>query len=162
MGAPRKRAKAAGPSAEIEGFVDDYLPALLAQASALISSEFHKVARRNKLSVSEWRVLATLASRPADRDCSMGQLAQITLNKQPTLTRLLDRMVAAGHVERHDDEADRRITLVRVSRQGRALAEKLIGQALEHERRVLEPFGEAAGASLKRTLKRLIELHRAD
>ena len=31
---------------ESHRFVDDYLPALLAQASQLISSEFHEVARQ--------------------------------------------------------------------------------------------------------------------
>ena len=41
-------------------FVDGYLAALLAQASQLISSEFHEVVRRHGLSVSEWRVLASL------------------------------------------------------------------------------------------------------
>ena len=40
-------------------FVDHYLAALLAQASHLISSEFHAVVRANGLSVSEWRVLAS-------------------------------------------------------------------------------------------------------
>ena len=44
-------------------FVDDYLPALLAQASQLISSEFHQVVRSQGLSVSEWRVMASLAGR---------------------------------------------------------------------------------------------------
>lgn len=156
---PAKARKNAAP-ARFEGFVDDYLPALLAQASHLISAEFHKIARRHKLLVSEWRVLATLASLPADQDCNMGQLAEITLSKQPTLTRLLDRMVAAGHVERHADDNDRRITLVRTSRKGRALAEKLMSLARDHEARVLEPFGEEASHLLKESLRRMIELHR--
>ena len=72
-------------------FVADYLAALLAQASHLISSEFHKVVRKNGLSISEWRVLASLAdSEPV----SIGRLAELALTKQPTVTRLLDRMEA--------------------------------------------------------------------
>ena len=69
-------------------FVDDYLPALLAQASQLISSEFHEVARQHGFSVSEWRVMASLAGGVP---ISIGQLAQVTVTKQPTVTRLLDR-----------------------------------------------------------------------
>ena len=42
-------------------FVDDYLAALLAQASQLISTEFHHVVRKHGFSVSEWRVMASLA-----------------------------------------------------------------------------------------------------
>ena len=69
-----------------ERFVDSYLAALLAQASQLISSEFHEVVRRHGLSVSEWRVLASLAGSDG---ISIGQLAQLALQKQPTMTRML-------------------------------------------------------------------------
>src|SRR5689334_4867345 len=53
-------------------FVDHYLAALLAQASHLISSEFHAVVRAHGLSVSEWRVLASLAG---GEPIPIGQLA---------------------------------------------------------------------------------------
>ena len=44
--AARTPERLAKPSAQAPRFVDDYLPALLAQASQLISSEFHEVVRR--------------------------------------------------------------------------------------------------------------------
>jgi hypothetical protein len=54
-------------------FVDDYLPALLAQAHFLIAREFHAIVRTRGFTVSEWRVLASLAgSGPV----SIGRLAQ--------------------------------------------------------------------------------------
>lgn len=139
-------------------FVDDYLPALLAQASHLISSEFHAVVREHGFTVSEWRVLATIADGGL---VSVGRLAEISLNKQPTLTRLLDRMEASGHVERVSHDTDRRITLVRITPLGRKTVSRLIGLAREHEARVLEPFGMRRAADLKTTLHRIIELHRA-
>ena len=137
-------------------FVDDYLPALLALASQLISSEFHAVARSHGFSVPEWRVLASLAGFDA---ISTGQLAQVSLMKQPTLTRLLDRMVLNGHVERRDHDGDRRVTLVRITLAGRRTVSKLMDLAREHERRVLEPFGLKRAQALKTTLRRMIELH---
>ena len=145
----------AAPGAE-HPFVDDYLPALLALASQLISSEFHAVARSHGFSVSEWRVLASLAGFDA---ISTGQLAQISLMKQPTLTRLLDRMVRDGHVERLDHDGDRRVTLVRITPAGGRTVAKLMDLAREHERRVLEPFGLKRAQALKATLRRMIELH---
>ena len=81
-------------------FVDDYLPALLAQASKLISSEFHEVVQSAGFSVTEWRILATLASKPG---LSIGGLADITVSKQPTVTRLLDRMEAKGLVQHRNN-----------------------------------------------------------
>jgi DNA-binding MarR family transcriptional regulator len=144
------------------GFVDDYLAALLAQASHLISSEFHRVVRRHDLSVSEWRVLATLASLVNGQSSSVGRLAQITLSKQSTLTRLLDRMQLKGHVKRVVNKADRRITAVRITASGRRVVAGLISAALEHEQRVLEPFGLTSADELKRTLRQIIELHRGE
>jgi len=137
-------------------FVDDYLPALLAQASQLISSEFHVVARQHGFSVSEWRVMASLAGGVP---VSIGQLAQVTVTKQPTVTRLLDRMEERGHVERLPHESDRRITLVRITREGTKKVEHLMELAREHELRVLEPFGLARAEELKNTLRQMIELH---
>ncbi|MGJ7498179.1 MarR family winged helix-turn-helix transcriptional regulator [Variovorax sp. RT4R15] len=142
--------------AESHRFVDDYLPALLAQASQLISSEFHVVARQHGFSVSEWRVMASLAgSEPV----SIGELAQVTVTKQPTVTRLLDRMEARGQIERLPHESDRRITLVRITRKGTKAVEHLMQLAREHELRVLEPFGLRRAEELKNTLRQMIELH---
>lgn len=138
-------------------FVDDYLPALLAQASLLISSEFHRVVRQRGLSIAEWRVLASLAD---GRAVSTGRLAQLVLGKQPTVTRQLDRMARKGYVERVDDDGDRRITLVRITPMGQKAVARLIPLAREHESRVLEPFGRKHAEEFKDALRRMIELHR--
>lgn len=141
---------------ESRRFVDNYLPALLAQASQAISAEFHAVVRRNGFTVSEWRVLASLAG---DTPISIGRLAQLTLIKQPTVTRLLDRMEAAGHVERLPHDTDRRITLVRITGAGAETVERLIGLARAHELRVLQPFGFERTEALKSMLKQMICSH---
>jgi DNA-binding MarR family transcriptional regulator len=138
-------------------FVDDYLPALLAQATQLISGEFHHVVKARGVTVSEWRVLATLAG---GEPLSIGRLAQITVTKQPTLTRVLDRMEARGEVRRIAHAEDRRVTLVGITPAGNRLVTGLIKLAREHERRVLEPFGLQRAADLKTTLRRMIELHK--
>lgn len=156
---PGGRRRSAGAAAAVppRRFVEDYLPALLAQASHLISSEFHKVAREHGFSVSEWRVMASLAGGVG---ISIGQLAQIAVMKQPTVTRLLDRMVRKGHVERLPHDSDRRITLVRITDAGERTVGHLMELAREHEHRVLEPFGLESAEALKDTLRRMIELHR--
>ena len=144
------------PKKEAHRFVADYLAALLAQASHLISSEFHEVVRKNGLSVSEWRVLASLAD---SEPLSIGRLAELTVGKQPTVTRLLDRMESKGHVKRLAHGSDRRVTLVTITPQGEAFVADLIEQAKEHERRVLEPFGLKRAEELKATLRQIVELH---
>lgn len=139
-----------------EHFVDDYLPALLTQASHVISGEFHRIAKARGLTVSEWRVLATLSSH---EPMSIGQLARITVTQQPTLTAVLARMEPRGLVKRVAHESDRRVSLVRLTPAGQRLSAKMIELAREHERRVLEPFGHEPSSQLKAILRRLIELH---
>ena len=137
-------------------FVDDYLPALLAQASHLISGEFHRIVTAKGFTVSDWRVLASLDGA---EPMSIGALARLTTMKQPTLTRVVDRLQGRGHVRRIAHESDRRITLIEITPAGDKLVAGLIELAKEHERRVLEPFGLARSNDLKNTLRRMIELH---
>jgi DNA-binding MarR family transcriptional regulator len=142
-----------GTGAATAQFVDAYLPALLAQAHELVASAFHAVAAEHGLAASEWRVLATLAT---GEPTSIGRLARIVVMKQPTVTRLLDRMEAIGHVLRVPHDGDRRITLVTITARGQALTDKLVPLAREHEARVLAPFGARRANALKETLLQLI------
>ena len=140
-------------------FVADYLPALLGQAAQLIQGEFHRVVREHGFMVSEWRVLATLAD---GAEMTTGRLAEVSLTKGPTATRLLDRMEARGQVQRLPDTADRRITRVRITPGGQRTVSALIALARDHENRVLAPFGLAQAEALKATLRGLIDQRRVE
>jgi DNA-binding MarR family transcriptional regulator len=142
--------------ADAAAFVDDYLPALLAQASHLISGEFHRIVTAKGFTVSDWRVLASLDGA---EPMSIGALARLTTMKQPTLTRVVDRLQARGHVRRIAHETDRRVTLIEITPAGDKLVAGLIDLAKEHEHRVLEPFGIARSNELKKTLKQMIAMH---
>ena len=88
-------------------FIDGYLAYLLAQASSRISREFHLEVEAAGLSVTEWRVLASLFGSDGER---IGALAQRALTKQPTLSKVVQRMEADGLVERNGARKDRRHT----------------------------------------------------
>jgi MarR family transcriptional regulator, organic hydroperoxide resistance regulator len=137
-------------------FIDDYLAYLLAQASHLISHEFHEVARRAGVSVLQWRVLATLVDGTPR---SVGEVAVITLTPQSTLTRVADRMGEQGLLVRVGGSTDRRITQLQITPEGKKLAQRLVKQARQHEAAVLAPLGEVEAAVLKHALHQLISLH---
>ena len=137
-------------------FIEDYLPALMAQAQSLISQEFHEIVRQRGFTVSEWRVLASLAgSGPVP----IGRLAQFVVMKQPTVTRVLDRQEARGEIRRIAHGSDRRITLVSITPKGTRLVAELIEQANAHQLRVMQPLGLEQAATLKATLRQLIAQH---
>lgn len=142
--------------AKTKAFVDNYLPALLGQAWYLVSTQFHAVVEQHGLSVLEWRVLSTLAS---DGAMTISTLAQITVSKQPTVTRLLTRLETQSYVERSISLDDRRCTLVRVTRLGRRLVSGLVVLAEKHEREILAPFEAKKIEALKEVLSELIDQH---
>lgn len=117
---PRRSAAPAGAQAAAPPrFIDDYLAYLLAQASRRVSGQFHGEVQMGGLSVTEWRVLAGLSGVPHE---SVGALSEITLTKQPTLSKIIQRMERQGLVRRSDTPVDRRQTLVALTPKGQALA----------------------------------------
>lgn len=136
-----------------DGFVDDYLAYLLARASHLISSEFHAVVEASGLSLLEWRVMASLSGKPA---LSIGELADIVLAKQPTVTKLVGRMAESGWVRRIDAPHDKRQSLVSLTALGRRKVQPLLAKAQAHEAQVVAQLGAAQTEQLKRVLERLI------
>lgn len=134
------------------GFHNEYTLYLLARASALASAEFHAELAAQGVSVGEWRVLAVLWDGPA----GVGELAASCLMKQPTMTKLLDRMAAADLVERGAPEGDRRRVGVALTAAGRAKAAGLIPQARAHEARLLGELPAEEAAALRGALQALI------
>ena len=115
------------------------------------------IVQANGLSVLGWRVLATLAdSGPV----TIGELAQKSVSKQPTVRRLLDRMERQGYVECLSTPGDQRLTFVRMTRAGDEMIAALIRQAYVHETALLEPLGARRSQELKDVLCELIALHR--
>lgn len=138
------------------GFIAGYLPYLLARASHLTSGEFHERLARERVPVMQWRVMAALWDGPK----SARDVAEIILQKQPTVSKLLERMEKQGVLSRQPDADDRRRIAVRLTAAGRRVAGPLIDAARRHERAVLEPFGTANAAMLLRMLQHLIDRHR--
>jgi DNA-binding MarR family transcriptional regulator len=140
------------------GFVDDYLAYLLARASHLISSEFHAVVEASGLSLMEWRVMASLSGKDA---LSVGELADIVLAKQPTVTKLVGRMAEAGWVKRVDAPHDKRQSLVSLTAAGQRKVKPLLAQARGHEFEVTSALGADETQRLKSFLKNMIQSHTA-
>lgn len=145
--------EALGADAAAPRFVERYLPALLTQAAHHIVSDFADVVRARSLSLLEWRVLSTLA----DSDpMPVGGLARRAVTKQPTLTRLVDRLARRGHLARQRDPHDRRQTLVRITPAGRVLVSDLMALAEAHQQQALQAFGAPRRQALEALLAQLI------
>ena len=133
-------------------FVDGYLGYLLGQANHALFKDFDGQVRAAGLSSIEWRVLATLH----DSDpVTVSQLALEVLSKQPTVTKLVQRMADQGWVELLADPLDQRRTLVGITTGGRRLVRPLIDKARTHEESVLRTLGAGEKSALKKLLAKL-------
>ena len=131
-------------------FPDDYLPYLAARASFVILHEFHRLLKPLRMRVPEWRVLATLT---AGGGYTVGALARATLFKQPTLSKLLDRLERRGLVRRVAGGMDLRHSLVELTTRGRKRIGPVVAQARRRERRVLKDYRAKDVKAFKALLK---------
>ena len=105
-------------------FAHRNLPLLLLQAREALMQHRRPALRAHGLSDQQWRVLRVLREHAED-GLDTGQLAERAYILGPSLTGMLARMERDGLVTRQRSAADARRSLVRATRQGRALADKL-------------------------------------
>jgi len=132
-------------------FIDTYFLYLLARASHLISASFHDQLRRRGVQVPVWRVLASLVGSTHGE--TVTGLADVCLLRQPTMTKLLDRMVRDGLVRRSADDRDRRVVRVMLTERGEQMAAELIETALAYERDMFSRYPEADAKAMKALLR---------
>jgi DNA-binding MarR family transcriptional regulator len=135
-------------------FVDNYLGYLLGQANHVVYKDFDAQVRAAGLSSIEWRVLATLSD---SEPLTVSELARDILSKQPTVTKLVQRMVEQGLVELLADAQDQRRTLVAITPTGRTCVAPLLKAARVHETALLRTLGAADVQQLKRLLHKLAD-----
>lgn len=152
---PPKTSAAAPPAPQPERFVDSYLSYLLARTSQLVSQQFQQELEARQVPTMHWRVLVTLNDGPMH----LTDLAKIVLEKQPTMSKIIERMEKLGLVQRETGVADRRSTLVSITAEGRRVVKPLVRLARKHEQEVLAPLGEDNARVLVEVLRKLIAQH---
>lgn len=138
-----------------------------------VFSAFRKVMHLNRQYLG--RAMASTGGHPgasgvlrvlaAHEGMSQRDLAECLHISRPTVTTMLQRMELQGLIERWDDEADQRLTRLRLTPAGRAQAEaskelfshyadETVGSLSEHDRtelaRILTALADNTAAALKR------------
>lgn len=83
-----------------------------------------RMEEQHSLPLSWWDVLIQISDRPEGR-LRMGELAESVLLTRSGVTRLVDRMIAAGLVDREPCPGDRRGYYAVITQQGRDIIEKV-------------------------------------
>jgi DNA-binding MarR family transcriptional regulator len=131
-GSREENASKKGSTLDLFRFAPFRLNRLAAEVSAALSGEYRE---RYGLDIPEWRVLATLGFR--NDACSAQYIAHCTRTHKSTISRAVTALMKRQLVERVENEDDRREFRLRMTRQGKALYQKLIPRLLRKEQEIL-------------------------
>jgi DNA-binding MarR family transcriptional regulator len=125
---------------------------ILEQAQKRVSKELDRVLSEVGASAEQWRVLDKLSD---EKGLPIGELAQQLSMNPPTMTKLIDRMVAAGLVQRIVDDEDSRRVLVFITDSGLVLFGKLSQKATEFHEVLAESLNAREAQQLSKLLGHL-------
>jgi len=106
-----------------------------------------------ELTPEQWIVLVQLWQKDGQ---SQSALSELTLRDRPTMSRIIDTMEKTGLVERIVDEQDARSRLVKLTRRGRSLQDKLVPVAQQLVARLEHGISETDLETTHRTLSRML------
>lgn len=125
---------------------------LTKEISKLLTRNFDARVRDFGLTHTQWQALATLSREQGLKQVQLAELLQI----QPiSLARLIDRMEAAGWVERRADPADRRALRLFLTPQVDPVLEQMRTAALALREDALAGFAEPEREQLFALLQRM-------
>lgn len=132
----------------------DQLAYMIASINRQLEAELEERLRPGGVPIEQYRILEVLdASEPA----AMGEIASQSLIEAPTLTKIIDKMVAEGLVYRAPDPNDRRRVLILTAPGGKALFKRLRGVSSAQEQRIVDLLEGDKAAALRGLLKELIQ-----
>lgn len=103
------------------------------------------------LTVAQYNVLRVL--RGASEGLACGEMGERLINKDPDVTRLLDRLDRNGLITRSRSEQDRRVVVTEITEKGRKLVDKLDEPVSQLHRAQLSHLGKEKLAALAELLE---------
>ena len=135
-------------------FVTDYLAYLLAKCSHVVSASFHAKLKKQGVPVITWRILCSINQHPR----TIGELVDMVLVSQPTLSKALDRLERDGLVVRKRDQEYRRQVFVHITDKAQKILDELLPMAAEDELNSFAHMSDQDKKQLKKLLQALISV----
>lgn len=89
-----------------------------------IFSKFQDLLSEYKLTVQQYNILRILRGQFPGA-VSIGEIKERMLDKSSDITRIIDRLIIKQLVERKNSKSDRRVTEIKITKQGMSLLKKM-------------------------------------
>lgn len=123
-----------------------------------IESRLDKFFSDYGLTLLQYNVLRICYVRDADgTGIPSGAFGPALMRLVPDVSRLIDRLVTAGLIERIPSTTDRRVVLIRLTDSGCDLVERLHPKLLEHNKKLLDHMSDAEMERVAKGLHRVLE-----
>lgn len=147
-------AKKGQTSIKVNHDLEAAIPYLVARTGSRMGNAFSKALKPYGLSLTEWRVCASLGHTPHQR---LSELVVRACVDMSALSRIIDRLIEQGFVRRERSEEDARALQLSLTEEGAALAREIVPLAQHYEAIALNCFTKAEVKVLRTLLDRLYE-----
>ena len=119
--------------------LEEFLPYRLSVLSNTVSRGISAAyVDRFGLSIREWRIIAVLGRHPS---LSAAEIVKMTAMDKVAVSRAVARLTASGRLERSLSDADKRRSVLVLSKDGKRLFEQISPLAKSYEKRLLKCLG---------------------
>ena len=131
----------------------DFLPYRLSIVTNKVSRNLGDMySRKFNLSIAEWRVMAVLGQ---EQDLSADEVCQNTEMDKVSVSRAVIKLLKKKQIVRKFSEQDRRRSMLRLSRSGRAIYDQIVPLALSYEEELLSGLSTREILQFTRLLDKL-------
>lgn len=141
-----------GPKTPLD-FVDNFVPYLINQVANKWNYDFNKMLKAQKqINLSEWRVIAVVRSKP---NLSITELITFVTMDQPTVSRIVERLVEREILVRDLKSEDRRYVELSLTPVGIDIVDKLWPTAMRFYQNATASLSDDEVETLVQLLKKV-------
>lgn len=132
---------------------DEFAPVVLKRVASNLDLPFKRALKEYDLLVSQWHVVAALT---AGEELSLKDVAVLTCMDQPTLSRIVEQLVARELVQRAPNPTDGRFIEIRLTTRGEEMLHEIWPKLWKVYRDYFEPLTEKEEQLFSQLLQKLL------
>jgi DNA-binding MarR family transcriptional regulator len=135
-------------------WLQNFVPYLMYRITNQLTRRIRGRLRKSNINITRWRVLSVLR---AYGELSLGQIVELTVMEQPSVSRVVAQLEREGLVKREMSTQDSRFVYVSLAPAGTRAFQQIYPTAQKHQDRALKGFSKKEITALKSFLHRIQE-----